>query len=256
MLNKNLRRKLIIEGYCRGSVHFASSLSCLDTVKYLYDEVLKKEDIFILSKGHGDLALNVVLEFKGYHPEWKPHLDLNEKEGIMATTGSLGHGLPIGLGRAFAKRIKGEEGNVYVLCGDGEMQEGSNWEALNIANKLKLDNLNLLIDYNKYQATGSIQDIGGFNNIDLEHRLEAFGCNVRQIDGHNYEGLSYLKELEKGLNGVILKTIKGYGVKEIEETHNHSYKFTKENFVKTIIELNNKWEIALDDEYSEKAIFK
>jgi transketolase len=235
LLNKDLRRRLLKAGYENKSGHFGSALSCLDAIKYLYDEILKEEDVFILSKGHGEMALFSVLESKGYNPKWTVHLNLDDKAGIHATTGSLGHGLPIGLGRAFAKKLKGEKGNIYVLTGDGEMEEGSNWEALNIANKLKIDNLTLLIDWNKYQATADVQSVGGFNNKDLENRLKSFGCTyVNTINGHSYEGLDYLKNLSPGLNGIILDTIKGKGIKCLEESHDHGHSWTEQEYIQSM----------------------
>lgn len=235
--NKELRRRLVEKGHEIKSGHFGSSLSCLDSIKYLYDNVLKKEDIFILSKGHGDMALYAVLESKGYDVPWTPHLDLNEGRGIYATTGSLGHGLPIGLGRAFAKKIKGDKGIIYVMTGDGEMEEGSNWEALTLANAFNIDNLTVLIDWNKYQATGDVSSVGGFNASSLYNRLNAFGCNTHIIEGHDNNDLSKLKELERGLNAVILNTIKGKGVECLEKSHAHGYSWTEEDRLKSLEDL-------------------
>ena len=129
LLNKNLRKKIIEKGYELKNGHLGSALSCVDTIKYLYDEVIGENDLFILSKGHGSLALYSVLESKGKKVSWREHPEIKEEEGIYATTGSLGHGVPIGLGRAFAKKLRGDEGKVYVLIGDGEIEEGSNWES-------------------------------------------------------------------------------------------------------------------------------
>jgi len=235
--NKDLRRRLMEKGHEIKSGHFGSSLSCLDSIKYLYDNILKKEDIFILSKGHGDMALYTVLESKGYNVPWTSHLDLNEKEGIYATTGSLGHGLPIGLGRAFAKKVKNEKGTVYIMTGDGEMQEGSNWEALTLASVLNIDNLVLLVDWNKYQSTGDVLNVGGFNASSLYKRLNAFEFNTQIINGHDNKDLSKLKELKKGLNAIILDTVKGKGVKCLEESHAHGYSWTEEGRLKSLEDL-------------------
>jgi transketolase len=235
--NKELRRRLVEKGHEIRSGHFGSSLSCLDSIKYLYDYVLKKDDIFILSKGHGDMALYAVLESKGYNVPWTPHLNLNEKEGIYATTGSLGHGLPIGLGRAFGKKINGEDGTVYVMTGDGEMQEGSNWEALTLANALNIDNLVLLVDWNKYQATGDVSSVGGLDAFSLYRRLDSFGFNTQIINGHDDKDLSKLKKLEKGLNAIILNTVKGKGVECLEKNHAHGYSWTEEDRLKSLEDL-------------------
>jgi transketolase len=221
LLNKDLRRRIIEKGAEIGCSHFPTAFSCLDIIKYLYDDILTLNDKFILSKGHGEMALFAVLESKGYHPNWTVHLNLNEKEGIYATTGSLGHGLPLGVGRAFAKKIKNEPGNIYVLTGDGEMEEGSNWEALNIADNLGLDNLILLIDWNKYQATDPIKTVSKNDDLKLKMKLRAFGCNVYLINGHDENEFLKLGNLEKGLNAVILDTIKGKGISYLENSHAH-----------------------------------
>jgi len=226
ILNKDLRKRILEKGCEMGQGHYASAFSCLDCIKYLYDYVLDNNDIFILSKGHGEMAIFSVLESKGQKPTWTVHLDYNESEGIYATTGSLGHGLPIGVGRALAKKIKRESGIVYVLIGDGQMEEGSNWEALTIANKLRINNLNLLIDWNKYQATGPVKEIGDLDNKTLAKKFKAFGCTtVLKINGHDEKKLAQLKCLKKGLNAVILDTIKGKGVKLLEEECIHSYRW-------------------------------
>jgi transketolase len=224
ILNKDLRRRILEKGNELKHGHYGAALSCLDCIKYLYDHVLDiKNDKFILSKGHGEMALFTVLESRGQSPTWTIHLDYNEKEGIHATTGSLGHGLPIGVGRAFARKIKKEKGHVYVLLGDGEMEEGSNWEALTIAKKLKINNINLLIDWNKYQAVGSVKDVGCLDDKALSKKLRAFGCQTMIINGHDEEDLSKLQYLSKGINAVILDTVKGKGVRVLEENHAHVF---------------------------------
>jgi transketolase len=220
LLNKNLRRRILEQGTEKNFGHFGSALSCLDAIQYLYDDVLKKEDRFILSKGHGFMALCAVLEQQGFNPNWNVHPYLDEENGVLATTGSLGHGLPIAIGRAIGKKLKNEPGNVYVMMGDGEMQEGSNWEGLELANTLGL-NLNILVDWNKYQAVGPITGttVGGGNS--LVKKLEAFGYSTSVIDGHNEKELSRLRDLRKGLNAVILDTIKGKGIPLLEQNHAH-----------------------------------
>jgi transketolase len=226
-LNIELRKKILEKGYQNNMSHYGSALSCVDAIKYLYDNVLKEEDVFILSKGHGAMALYAVLESKGKNPDWTEHPELNEKKGIYATTGSLGHGLPIATGRAFAKKIKGEKGRVYVLTGDGEMEEGSNWEAMMIANSLKV-NLNILVDWNKYQAIGDVDETTNINGKSLEKKLSSFGFKTKIINGHTINGLKHLKELEEGCNAIILNTIKGKGISILEREHNHVYNWKNE----------------------------
>jgi len=225
-LNKGLRKRILEKGYEMQQGHYGSAFSCLDCIKYLYDHVLDMEnDKFILSKGHGEMALFSVLESKEQKPTWTVHLNYNKSEGIYATTGSLGHGLPISVGYALTKKIQGKKGQIYVLLGDGEMEEGSNWEALTIANRLKIDNLNLLIDWNKYQGVGLVKEIGDLDNKTLAKKLVAFGCNISEINGHDEKELTHLKYLEKGLNAVILNTVKGKGIKLLEKKHIHSYRW-------------------------------
>lgn len=240
MLNKDLRKRIIEKGTEIGCTHFPSAFSCVDFVKYLYDNILEEnKDLFIMSKGHGEMALFSVLESKGKKPTWTIHLNYNESEGIYSTSGSLGHGLPIGVGRAFGKKLKNEEGNVYVLLGDGEMEEGSNWEALTLAKKLNVDNLSLFIDWNKYQATGAVKDVGGIDSDSLLDKLRSFGCNVSILNGHDYTSLSKLNYLSKGLNAVILNTIKGKGLEYFEKNHFHGFDFRKypEEYKKALEEL-------------------
>lgn len=237
MLNSELRKKIVEKGYQNNMSHYGSALSCVDAIKYLYDEILKEKDIFILSKGHGSMALYSVLESKGKNPVWRMHPELDEKEGIYATTGSLGHGLAIGLGRAFAKKLKGEKGRVYVLTGDGEMQEGSNWEALMIANSLKV-NLNVLIDWNKYQAVGKIQENIKMDGKSLEKKLKSFGFETKIINGHKISGLKKLKDLKEGCNAIILDTIKGKGISILEKDPPHVYVLkNEEEYLKCLKEL-------------------
>tara|TARA_Y100000310_G_scaffold341434_1_gene440563 strand:+ start:444 stop:1277 length:834 start_codon:yes stop_codon:yes gene_type:complete len=235
--NKDLRRRVIEEGSKLGFGHYCTAMSCIDTCAYLYDEVLGKDDLFILGKGHGIIAVLPILEKRGLEFNWQPYLDFNPKKGIEATTGSLGHGLPISLGRAYAKKVLNEPGKVYCMVGDGELQEGSNWEALSIANKLekdgKLGNLVVMVDWNKYQAVDSVKDVMGLDDKVIQKRLEAFGCDVQTINGHDPNDLAKLKDLKPGLNGIILDTIKGRGVRYLEDNpsfhviylHHHTDEF-------------------------------
>lgn len=221
-MNNDLRKR-IVEGSRRYRLgHCGSSLSCVDAINHLYKEVMEEEDIFILSKGHGSMGLYVALEDEGIYQDWKMHLNLNEEKGIYATTGSLGHGLPIAVGRALGKRLKNEKGNVYVLLGDGEMAEGSNWESMLIAKTLEIDNLTMLIDSNKYGSTFPI--INELRDFSLEKKIDAFGFNTKVIDGHNKKELMKIKRT-KGLNAIILNTVKGKGIDFLEESHAHRCNF-------------------------------
>lgn len=238
ILNKELRKIILEKGYKNNLTHYGSALSCVDAIKYLYDEVLKEEDRFILSKGHGSMALYVVLESKGKNPIWRLHPELDEKNGIYATSGSLGHGLAIAAGRAFAKKITGNSGRIYVLTGDGEMQEGSNWEALMLADSLNL-NLTLMVDCNKYQSIEKIKKEIKLDNISLERKLKSFGFNTRVINGHDTKELFYLKQKNEGCNAFILDTLKGKGVSVLEKDCPHVYTWkSEEEYLNSLKELD------------------
>lgn len=239
LLNKDLRRRIIEMGYKHKHGHYGSSMSCVDVVKYLYDEVLTENDIFIMSKGHGAPALHAVLETKGIEPRWTIHLEVDEEHGVMATGGSLGQGLSIALGRAYAKKLKKEKGDVYCLLGDGELQEGMIWESLNIANGLNIDNLIVLIDWNKYQAISSIEEIMKEDGKTISNKLEAFGYNVSYVNGHDKKSLERLCHLpEESLNAVLLDTIKGRGIPFLERnpTHHVMYMHEKPEVMKEALE--------------------
>ncbi len=150
---KKLKRRMVEIDYKYKNNHLSAALSALPIVKDIYERIDLNKDVFILSKGHGSLALYVVLEELGFKPDVsKSHPDIDVKNGISCTTGSLGHGLPIAVGMALAKKIKGEEGQIHVLMSDGECAEGTTWESLLIINKLNLDNIRIHIDNNGYQA--------------------------------------------------------------------------------------------------------
>lgn len=224
-MNKDLRRK-IVEKSCSCKLgHCGSALSCVDFINYLYKNILREKDIFILSKGHGSMALYAVLEEQGKNPEWTMHPELDEEKGIYATTGSLGHGLPIAVGRAFAKKVKKDGGKVYVLMGDCETAEGSIWESLLIAKKLKIDNLMIFVDFNEYGAYYPIKESLNIDKESLKNKFEAFEVDTVILDGHDEEELSKIKLLEPGLKAVLLKTVKGKGIYFLEESHAHGFNF-------------------------------
>jgi len=239
IINKQLRRRIIEKAYAENLEHNSSALSCVDAIAYLYSNVLREQDMFILSKGHGAMALYAVLETQGKKVKWEMHPEHDEANGIYATTGSLGHGLPIAVGRAYAKKLRGDNGRVYVLTGDGEMEEGSVWEALCLANRFEV-NLNLLVDWNKYQVAGNVEQIAKINRKSLDEKLRAFGCRtVFTVNGHSPEALQMIGQMGDGLNAVVLDTIKGRGVKilEDERPHGFSWKSHPEEYKKALEEL-------------------
>ena len=218
MLNdrsKEIRRKMIKNMLLHSATHFGGSLSCLEILINLYDKILTKDDIFILSKGHCCWGLYELLKEKGLTPKESIEPDLDVSNGIYATSGSLGHGFPFGLGIALAKKIKNEKGKVYILMGDGECQEGTTWESLLIANAKNITNIIVIIDNNKIQGcdyTKNILPIDNLNNI-----VENCGWMCKIIDGHNnleiYENLTITTN--KPLC-IIANTIKGKGISFME----------------------------------------
>jgi len=238
MLNKDLRRRIIEKGFKHKHGHYGSSMSCVDAVAYLYREIKTKDDLFIMSKGHGAPALHVVNEEMGMKPRWTIHLEYDPESGVEATGGSLGHGLSIALGRAYAKQIKKDGGKVYCMIGDGELQEGMIWECLNVIKQFNITNLIILVDWNKYQAIDSIDKIMGEDYKTMKNKFEAFGFDVLRVNGHSNESMSEMKNLKEGLNVVILDTIKGYGIPFLEKnpTHHVMYLHEKPEVMKEALE--------------------
>ena len=215
---KKLRKDILeIALECKDG-HIAPAFSVVEILVALYNEILKKDDKIILSKGHGCLSLYASLKDKGFNPKISGHPDVDVKQGIFCTTGSLGHGLPIGVGMAFARKFKKEKGHIFVIIGDGECQEGTIWESLNLAQRYKLDNLTIIVDYNKLQALTTIKEV--MNETNLKAKFEAFGCSVIEINGHNFnellDSLSTMK-IKKAIPRVIIAdTIKGKGLSFME----------------------------------------
>lgn len=235
----DLRKKIVkmLEAGKRG--HFGSALSLVEIIRVLYDDVLrydpknpkwKDRDRFILSKGHGCLALYVLLAEKGFFPEaemWKfckkdgilgGHPEI-KVPGVEVSTGSLGHGLPIGIGFALNARYEKAGYRTFVVIGDGESNEGSVWEAALCANKHKLSSLTVMIDYNKQQSYSTT-----FEVLDLEplaDKWRSFGFAVAEVDGHSLSDLrAVFKRLPLDQNkptAVICHTIKGKGIEFVEK---------------------------------------
>jgi transketolase len=233
--NSDLRLR-IVEMICTsGEGHIPSSFSIVDIIEHLYSFVLKVDssnpswpgrDFFVLSKGHGAAALFVVLEKHGFISSSDienygtsigilgGHPDSTKVPGVEACTGSLGHGLPMAVGIALGLKIQNKKNRVYCLVGDGECQEGTIWEAANIATNQKLQNLSLIVDWN-----GSAQQLMPLEN--LEAKWKAFGWKTQVIDGHDpfslEESLNKSAVNSTGIPQVfIAKTVKGRGVPFLE----------------------------------------
>jgi transketolase len=243
-----LLRKQVVKALAGGARgHIGSSMSLIEIMRVLYDDVLRyradrpdwpERDRCILSKGHGCLAQYVMLAEKGF---FSPslletfcrrdsilggHPEAGKVPGIEASTGALGHGLPIGVGRAMGLRLRGLDARVFVITGDGEINEGSVWEAALSASKHRLSNLTVMIDYNKLQSAGSTAEI-----LDLEPlaaKWSAFGFAVAEVDGHDVVALRQVLQsvpLETGRPSLIIcHTIKGKGLTFAENDANWHHK--------------------------------
>jgi transketolase len=222
-----------------GLGHAGGDLSAADVLAALYANILHVDprnpswparDRFILSKGHCSAALYATLAHSGFFPverlsaymkplsELNGHPDRNKVDGVEANTGPLGHGLPIAVGAAKAAKIKGDSWRTFVLTGDGELQEGSNWEAAMAASHFRLDNLTLIVDRNRLQQGEETERTIGLEP--LAERWRAFGWTVREVDGHNLTELVdtfAAVPFEEGRpNCIIAHTRKGCGVSFME----------------------------------------
>lgn len=261
-LAATLRARIIETSSKTGTPHLGSCLSCVDILTALYFSVLRvdisnprapERDRCILSKGHGAMGLFHVLAERGFYPlsdldtygedggvfaEHPPTPD--HLAGIEAATGSLGHGLPLGLGMALAGRIQGQSYNVYAVLGDGECNEGSVWEAAMLAAAQKVANMCVIIDFNKWQATGRSCEVMALDP--LADKWRAFGWNAIEVDGHNFDELLAALAQFPNANGqptaIIAHTIKGKGASFMEDDNNWHYRIpTAEEVVKSKIEL-------------------
>jgi len=238
MSNKKINKikiKILEVAYRAQEGHLGSSFSILDILFVLYNSILNvspcnlksdDRDYFILSKGHASLGHAAILENKGFITDEQlrsyceydsilgGHLDRKKVPGVEASTGSLGHGISIAIGIALSSKIKGISNKVYTIVGDGEINEGTFWESLLLGSNHKLDNLCCIIDFNRSNDRALKID-------PLEAKITAFGWDVSVIDGHNHseiiDSLSHFKPGQP--KAVIANTIKGYGIKKMENNH-------------------------------------
>lgn len=234
-------RKGIIEGVFNAkSGHPGGSLSIAEVLTYLYVKELrvdpkdpKKEDRdrFVLSKGHAAPALYAILAERGFFPKEdlktlrKPdsylqgHPNMNYVPGVDMSTGSLGQGISAAVGMALASKLQGDPFRVYCIVGDGELGEGQVWEASMFAAAKHLNTLTVFVDNNNLQIDGSIEEVN--SPYPIPEKFEAFGFNVIEIDGHDYDAIEAAVEAAKRETekptAVIMKTIKGKGVSYMED---------------------------------------
>ncbi len=223
-----------------GVGHIGGNLSCLDTLMVLHHQVLKKEDLFILSKGHAAGALYITLWSRGklkdedlklFHKEptkLSGHPAPNWHEDIIFATGSLGHGFSLSAGLALAKKFKGESGRVFCLMSDGEWQEGSNWEALIFSLHQKLESLTIIIDANGFQGFGSTKEVAGLDS--LNGKFRSFGMPTQEVNGHDLNAMEKaLNQNTPGPRAIIANTVKGHGVSFMENKWEWHYLPLKED---------------------------
>ena len=245
-LNSKEIRKLSLEMVHNSNAsHIGSALSMVDILAVLYNNILnydsnnpnwEERDKLILSKGHSCVSLYAVLGLKNFFDiellstygkngsDFMNHIS-HKVPGVEFSTGSLGHGLPYATGIALGHKLKGLESKVYVILGDGELAEGSNWEALLFASHHKLNNLVVIIDNNNLQSLTTVDKT--LNLEPYKNKFESFGCKVVKIDGHDHsqliDVLSNNNSVSKPL-AIIAKTIKGKGVSFMENQVKWHYK--------------------------------
>lgn len=256
------RRKILKYIYNAKAGHTGGSLSCVDILNVLYNCILRVDpenfndpnrDRYIQSKGHSVEALYVVLADRGFFPEsdlqtmgqYKSHYighPTRKINGIEQNTGALGHGLALSVGAALAAKMDRKPYRVYTLLGDGELPEGSNWEAALTAAHYKLDNLCAIVDYNTLQITGPTASV--CNTDPVDDKFVSFGWSVRHVNGHDLTALkATLREtpIQAGKPSVIIAhTVKGKGVSFMENTVKwHHGVPDKEQFADALNELDS-----------------
>lgn len=261
--SKEIRRNLLRCLHSQGSGHVGGSLSIVDLLAVLYskhmhvdpsDPRMEDRDKLVLSKGHAGPALYATLALKGFFPvEWldtlnklgtrlPSHVNINLTPGVDMTAGSLGQGLSCACGLALADRLKGIDRYVYVITGDGELQEGQNWEGAMFAAQKQLDHLVVFVDSNKLQIDGATEDVIGVE--DIAAKFASFGFDTQRVDGHDFEALDKaICTAKSARNGkpqcIVMDTIKGKGISFYEAMGAavHSTTVTDEQYAAALKEL-------------------
>lgn len=241
---KQIREKIVLASTRAKEGHIPSALSILDLLWCLYDSVLKlhpfdqNRDVFIMSKGHASIGLYCVLAHKGliddavlssfasFDSILGGHPDRNKVPFVEASTGSLGHGMPIAVGVALSKKIGGFGGSAYVLVGDGECNEGSIWESALLANEHELNNLCCIVDHN--HTTDRAVSIDA-----VEDKFRAFGWETIEVDGHDHQQIHAAFNYFTNRNTskpfcIVANTIKGHGLKTMENNPEWHHKTPNE----------------------------
>lgn len=250
---KNVRKDILLQVYSANSGHPGGSLSCADLLTAIYFKLLNDGDKVVLSKGHASPALYAVLAEKGILPKeelnnfrklnsiLQGHPSSRYTPGVDVSSGSLGQGLSIANGLALSFRLDKKENYVYVILGDGEIQEGQVWEASMSASHYRLNNVIAFLDYNKLQIDGSNDEVMCVRPVDK--KFEAFGWYVQEIDGHNFDEIIESVEKAKNQNKpslIIANTVKGKGVSFMENKASwHGKAPNKEQYEEAILEIEN-----------------
>ncbi|MDD4854944.1 MAG: transketolase [Sulfuricurvum sp.] len=245
----NIRKKTIKLSCDSGAGHLAPALSTVEILTVLFRDYLRYDvknpqsesrDRLVFSKGHGAYAYYVILNELGFIPDYelenfytekstlKGCLTENKEYMIEASTGSLGHGLPLSVGMAQAFKMQKKNTKVVCIVGDGEMQEGSNFEALALAYRFKLDNLLLIVDANELQAMDKVSDVGLDNNR-LSKVLSAYTDNFSNVNGHDENALketfdNFFQKTNNSFSIIVCKTIKGKGIELLENSVAHHFR--------------------------------
>ena len=258
--SKEIRRSTLRCLHSQGSGHVGGCLSIVDVLAVLYGKHMDVDpmdphkddrDRLVLSKGHAGPALYATLALKGFFPmEWldtlnklgtrlPSHVNINLTPGVDMTAGSLGQGLSCACGLALANKVKGINKHVYVITGDGELQEGQNWEGAMFAANKQL-NIIVLVDNNKLQIDGATKDV--MNVEDIEAKFASFGFATQRVDGHDHKALDQAiskAKRRKGPQCIVMDTVKGKGVSFYETMGAgvHSTNVTDEQYNRALEEL-------------------
>jgi transketolase len=260
-----LRRKTVEIAYHVGNdrkAHAGGSLSLVEILSALYYQVMNinkdnpkdpNRDRLVLSKGHSCLSLYALLSDLGYIDEsellqvrrldsrLQGHPDMKKTPGIDMTAGSLGNGLGAGVGMALSAKFEKSNRHVFVILGDGELNEGVVWESALTANKFHLDNLTAIVDMNGFQGSGACDEIMPKTNI--RKVWEGFGWDVTEVDGHDIEGLTHvLRSIKNNRDGqpkvIIAKTVKGKGISFMENNNDwHQKALSRDQYVQALEEI-------------------
>ncbi len=255
-LARQIRGRLVAMSHAARTPHLGSALSCVDILVAIYWGVLRVDptnptdpsrDRFLLSKGHAATTLYAALAKRGFFAEslleafntagspLAEHPSPHGIPGVEAATGSLGHGLSLALGMALAGRIGGLKYRCYVLLSDGECEEGTVWEAAMFAAAQRLDHVVVVVDYNRWQATGRSEEIMAL--APLADKWRAFGWIAHEVDGHDLHALqSVLGAVPDGSGrpvAVIAHTVKGKGISFMEDDNNWHYRVPTADEVRT-----------------------